>query len=509
MDFGLQNNNTLNLGNLNNGISNNIPTTSIPVVNPVAAPVQEPVMYTQPPVIQPVQEPVATQVTTNVEVTQTPLTTPIQPVVNEVMAQAPVAQPIIEEPVQEEQTEMEKAQSVLRNFELSEAKVPVLKEFLHNILNTVRGRQSVGTAGLVQFKFEHETLTLIASDGSYHIIQKDPTSKYPGVDAWDTSKYPQSFGIEVESLTTLIDKLNTETVIFTREKFDGNNKIVILTADGGSFMFDEKCDLDGSSLQIDLPEQLFNATAQPLLKPMNFKTIMTMCTPLIKDMVLNNPLKGVCFNKGKIMVTDTASMILANLPSEISNLEAFISADVVETISKVKFGTYLEVGICANPIENPSITKCLVLRGSNVYVMAPCKEDALFNAYPTDGIIQLGNMPPNIRLKVDPNELYNKIDTVCIFNGMGIKPRDVVRFDINGNEMLLSSFYSAGKAKVSIKEGTATLQNKLFDKKSLLTIIQKANEGDIELGIQTSTGSIKFRIAYDDIIACLAEVEGM
>ena len=50
--------------------------------------------------------------------------------------------------------------------------------------------------------------------------------------------------------------------------------------------------------------------------------------------------------------------------------------------------------------------------------------------------------------------------------------------------------------------------NKLDYKKALLNIIQKANNGDIEIGIDTTSGT-KFRIAYDDIIACLASVEGM
>ena len=512
MDFGVQNNNTMNLGNLNQSIPN-----SIPVVNPIAAPVQEPVMV-QPQVIAPVQEPVATAITTNTVVEQAPIAAPVQEPVATI--NSPVQTPVpttevketTDEVAQPELTGAELARQYVKEFDRSGAKVEVLKEYLHNILNTIKGRQGVGTAGLVQFKFEYESLTLLASDGSYHIAQKDCTSKYINIDSWgttqETANYPQTFGIEVEALTALIDKLNCECVTFTTGKFDGNNKIIVLTDDGGSFIFDEKCDLDGSSLQIDLPQELFNAPAKGIDNPSNFRSTMNMSFSVVKDLLASNHLKGVRIHSGKSMCTDGGSMIMATLPAEFNNMDVFLSAEAVEAISKVKFGSYLEIGVCANPIQNASISKCVVLRGAYVFVMLPCKEDLLAESYPTSSLLALANTIPVTRVKLDPKELYNKIDTVCIFNQMGLKPRDVVRFDFANNVIKLSSFYNAGKTQLNIKEGMANFQNIYFDKKALLNIIQKANNGDIEIGIDTTSGT-KFRIAYDDIIACLASVEGM
>lgn len=478
MDFGIQNTSTTNLGDLNNEAN-----LEASVAPQTASLDQQPVtpaasQYSVAPTSNTIEE-------VNINANKATLAVGSQIMTNQLVTEVNT------------DTNVKEANIALTNETELKVKIEKLQAYLRNISSIVSNEPRIGTADIVQFTFTENGLKVTASDGNSHIVQKDPTIRYQN---------EINFGMNRMELQELVMKLDGEQyAIFNLVRTEDNSNIIVTTSDGGEFKFEEKVDVDGSAVNLPIPEELNTTPTTFIEKYTEFKNNIKACAIYAKTNPVGHPKYGVRGSQGRLFAIGQANMIACKLPEEIKDYDFYIRADIAENLAGIEFGTHVEVGLCKNPIDNPSISKCIVIKGTNCAVMTSCYVDEYTGRLPVAMLDQVTNAQLVNKAIVNASSMYRAIDIVHIFNPNSADA-DKVRLQFANEKIKVTSFQNRGKAEVLLEQGTLNLPEQMFDCKLAGVVFQNAGNKNVIIGTDGATPTLT--MIYDDVVASIAIMEG-
>lgn len=470
MDFGLQNNNTFNLGNLNNGIPNSIPTTPN-VVNSVP---EQPVYVQQP--VQPVYSPVTTAVpeqpqqpvytNVNTQVTQTVTLEQPQPQVipevqTEVNANTNVAHKVV--------AETEKVISNNGVDGVYRVNTTTIQSMMNNISKSITYEPRIPLSVVTQFKFTPEGLELAASNGETFIVQRDVNNK---------STNEVCIGVDTKLFKSLIDKIDVIedpefTIICEKE-----NHIITVKTENGDFKFREQYDIGtGEAINIPLPEDMLNLPTMTINEMVKFQQIMNDMKGFSGKSDANRDVAGVYIEPESISANDKNNFSLAKGIPEFGNNVIFFSNEFINAFKDVYFGETAQIGLKID--EGCTYPSRLIIKNENAMVIGPAMEQEYYDTYPLQSIKRFAETSFGQSITLNRTKLLNTLDRTQLF--IEQNDRDVLYLTIEGKGLRLKSKLGTADELIRVESVTGTVQRKDIYAKVLGEALKILSSDDVAI----------------------------
>ena len=459
-------NQTINLGNLNNNISEGI---TIPQTQQAQAPVMNGITIDQTSTNS-ILENMQTQVNQQAQA-QVVVTTTSNPI-NSTLIFDPILQNNMEEVYTNEQITISAGQSIestpdevgeinINPISTSELKVKtaILREFITNVKSYIGNEDRADLSTIVQMIFNSDGLEVRAVDGLKILL-----FQYSRVYSYSVS---ESFCISKLMLSELINKINEEDVIFKRDELQKTN-IHLLTSKG-DYIFTELVDPStNEDVKIELYDWVEMSKFITLDKESfrEFTTNIKIANSFIDDSI-GGALNGVYIRDNFIIGASNTSMDVRNNIAQLKDDIIFIPNSLVKVIYSISFGDCVQIGLYK--AENEPYYTNMVIKGIDpktdkvrnilaIILMEPEYYEQYTGAY--NSISNVSKSEKLNYISVKTNDLYEALDRVGIFINDESKAKSenkVAILSIVGNTLQINSKESSAKENIALTNLTKNL----------------------------------------------------